>query len=165
MTPNSSPTSPKPEGRGPFHFPAESRLSVLDWRGTWQGTKINCSPSHRAVLSFLHSSFFLLPGLPNKRPLRNHSFRTRQHCSLGLDFSEVWVREREMRELPRPQRSGEELAPGDEQFPKQLAKLESSNRCQEFPSCSPSSEGIFSGALASQNLLPCGSNPNLPSPL
>lgn len=153
MTSNSSLSSPKSEGTGPFRLPAKSRPSVLDWRGTWQGTKRNCSPAHREVLFFLYSLFFLLPGPPNKRPLRNHSFRTRQHCPLGLYFPEVWLREREMRGLPRPQRSGEKLAPGEEQFPKQLAKLESSNRCREFPSCSPSSKGTFSGALASQNPL------------
>lgn len=65
----------------------------------------------------LPSLFFLLPGPPNKRPLRNHGPGTRRHCPLGLGFPEVWVREKEMRGLPGPQGLERSWHLGKNKFP------------------------------------------------
>lgn len=43
------------------------------------------------------------------------------------------MREGEMRRVCEPQRSGKKLTPGEEKFPKQLAKLESSKQTAVGP--------------------------------
>ena len=61
---------------------------------------------------------------------------------------------------PGATRSAEKLAPGDERFPKQLAKLASSSQCGDLPL----PQGmIFLELLLCRTLFPRGSNP--PSPL
>lgn len=165
MTSNSSLSSPKSEGKGPFRLPAKSRPSVLDWRGTWQGTKRNCSPAHREVLFFLYSLFFLLPGPPNKRPLRNHSFRTRQHCPWACTFLRFgWEKER-WEDSPDHKGLERNWHLGKNNFPSSWPSWSLPTDVENFPAALRPLRAPSLEPLLHKTHFPCGSNPNLPSPL
>lgn len=83
---------PRAEGQGSLPTPPGSGPSVLDWKALGRGQKEVTLPTPRAELSLFHNSS-LLSGPPNKRPLRNQSCGTRQHCPLGQAFLRP-VRER-----------------------------------------------------------------------
>lgn len=96
-----------------------------------RGQKEVTAPTPRSVL--FSSQLVLAPRSHKQEATKKSVLGDKAALSLGLGFPEAWVREREMKRVPEPQRSGKKLTPREEKFPKQLAKLESSKQTAVVP--------------------------------
>lgn len=137
--------------------PSDSKLGagpLSEIGGHLAGNKKKLQPSSQGS-SCPASQFVLLdPWAAKQEATQKLHFWNKAALSPGPGFPETRLRKREMRELHGSQRSGEKLAPEQKLFPKQLAKLESSNWCRrEICPAALHVLSAFSGALASQNQL------------
>ena len=121
--------------------------------GRLAGNTKKLQPSSQGS-SFLASQPVLLaPWAPEQEATQKSRPGNKAALSLGPGLSWALGERKRDERVPWTTRSGEKLAPGEEQVPRQPAKLKSSSWCAHWPCCSPSPESTFSGALVSQNPL------------